>query len=66
MNYSKFYYQLSLNVLPTSGGSFCTEDISREIICKTTKRSEKSVCEYVRFQRLSLTSVKNIKSNYAY
>ena len=65
MNYSKFYYQLSLNVLPTSGGSFCTEDISREIICKTTKRSEKSVCEYVRFQRLSLTSVKNIKSNYA-
>lgn len=53
------------NVLPTSGGSFCTEDISREIICKTTKRSEKSVCEYVRFQRLSLTSVKNIKSNYA-
>lgn len=52
-------------VLLTSGGSFCTEDISREIICKTTKRNEKSVRERVRFQRLLLTSVKNIESNSA-
>ena len=52
-------------VLLTSGGSFCTEDISREIICKTTKRNEKSVRERVRFQRLLLTSVKNIKNNSA-
>ena len=52
-------------VLLTSGGSFCTEDISREIICKTTKRNKKSVRERVRFQRLLLTSVKNIESNSA-